>query len=93
MHLVNARLDICYVVNTLSQFMVESSQVHWVAMKHVLKYLRGILKYGLRYPRRDGVELQGYSDSDWAGSVVDRKRNSGRCFRLGSTMISWFSGK
>jgi hypothetical protein len=41
MYLVNTRPNICFVVNTLSQFMVESRRVHWVAAKHVLRYLRG----------------------------------------------------
>jgi hypothetical protein len=40
MYLVNTRPNICFVVNTLSQFMVESRQVHWVEDKHVLRYLR-----------------------------------------------------
>jgi hypothetical protein len=39
MYLVNTRLDICIVVNTVSKFMVESRRVHWVATKHVLRYL------------------------------------------------------
>eukprot|EP00253_Pinus_taeda_P002952 PITA_02952 len=37
MHLVNTRPDICYDVNTLSQFMVEPKRVHWAAIKHVLR--------------------------------------------------------
>ena len=28
MYLVNTRLDICYAINTLSQFMVEPKRVH-----------------------------------------------------------------
>jgi hypothetical protein len=36
MYLVNTRPYICFVVNTLSQFMVEPRRVHWVAAKHVL---------------------------------------------------------
>jgi hypothetical protein len=39
MYLVNIRLDICYAVNILSQFMSQSRQTHWIAAKHVLKYL------------------------------------------------------
>jgi hypothetical protein len=39
MYLVNTRLDVCFSVNTLSQFMVEPRQVHWVATKYVLKKL------------------------------------------------------
>jgi hypothetical protein len=64
MYLVNTRLDICFAVNTLSQFMVEPRQMHWVATKHVLKYLWGKVGFGLRYVRSDGMRLHGYSDSD-----------------------------
>jgi hypothetical protein len=32
-YLVNTRPDLCFVVNTLSQFMVEPKHVHWVAAK------------------------------------------------------------
>jgi hypothetical protein len=39
---------VCSVMNTLRQFMVEPKQKHWVATKHVLGYLRGIVEYGLR---------------------------------------------
>jgi hypothetical protein len=93
MYLVNTRPDICFAVNTLSQFMVEPRQEHWVATKHVLRYLRGTMEYGLRYLGDGEVKLQGYTDSDWAGSATDRKSTSGCCFSLGSTMISWFSRK
>jgi hypothetical protein len=49
MYLVNTRPDICYAVNVLSQFMSQPRQTHWTAAKHVLRYLRGIVGYGLRY--------------------------------------------
>eukprot|EP00253_Pinus_taeda_P025973 PITA_25973 len=35
MYLVNARPDICFAVNTMSQFMCEPKKVHWVAAKHI----------------------------------------------------------
>jgi hypothetical protein len=44
--------------------------VHWVATKHVLRYLCGTIDYGLNYQRGDGVRLVGYTDSDWEGCVV-----------------------
>ena len=93
MYLVNTRPDISFAVNTLSQFMVEPRRVHWVAAKHVLRYLRGTVDYGLNYVQNDGVNLIGYTDSDWAGSAVDRKSTSGCCFSLGSAVVSWFSRK
>lgn len=39
MYLVNTRPDICFVVNALSQCMVEPRYVHMIATKHVLRFL------------------------------------------------------
>jgi hypothetical protein len=93
MYLVNTRTNIYFAVNTLSQFMIELKQVHSVATKHALRYLRGLVGFGPRYVEDDGVRLHGYSDSDWAGSAVDRKSTSGGCFSLGSTVVSWYNRK
>jgi hypothetical protein len=35
-YLVNTRLDICFAMNTLSEFMVDLRHEHWVVAKHVL---------------------------------------------------------
>jgi hypothetical protein len=77
MYLVNTRPNICFVVNTLSQFMVEPRRAHWTTTKHILRYLRGTVEYGLRYAQGDGVKLMGYTDADWVGNAVDRKSTSG----------------
>ena len=37
MYVVNTRLDICFAVNALSQYMVEPRHVHWMAAKHMLR--------------------------------------------------------
>eukprot|EP00253_Pinus_taeda_P024245 PITA_24245 len=92
MFLVNSLPDICFVVNTLSQFMVEPHHIHWIAAKNLLRYLWGTIHYGLRYIVGN-LRLHGYTDVDWAGSVVDRKSISGCCFSLGSASISWMSRK
>ena len=93
MYLVHMRPDIYYIVNALSQFMSDLKHIHWVDAKHVLRYVQGTITYGLRYTSSSGVLLVGYVDSDWAGSVVDRKSTSGYCFSMGSAMISWSSRK
>jgi hypothetical protein len=89
MYLANTKLDICFAVNTLSHFLVEPIRVHLVAAKHVMRYLKGTLDYGLSYNGDHDFRLSGYTDSDWDGSVCDRKSTSGCCFNLGSAMISW----
>lgn len=73
--------------------MMEPRRVHWVAAKHVLKYLRGTVDYGFDYVKCYGVRLIGCIDSDWAGSVSDRKSTFGCCFLLDSAVVSWFSRK
>eukprot|EP00253_Pinus_taeda_P030272 PITA_30272 len=37
--------------------------------------------------------LSGYTDSDWAGSVDDRKSTVGYVFTLGSSVVTWTSKK
>jgi hypothetical protein len=93
MYLTNNRPDICFFVNTLSQYLVEPRHVHLVAAKHVMRYLKGTLDFGLCYNGDQDFKLIGYTDSDWAGSVSDKKSTSGCCFSLGSSMTSWQSRK
>jgi hypothetical protein len=88
-YLTNTRMDICFVVNTLSQFLVDPRRVHLVFAKHVMRYLKGMLDCGLSYNGDHDCRLSGYTDSDWDGSVPDRKSTSGCCLILGSAMISW----
>jgi hypothetical protein len=90
---MNTRLDIFFVVNTLSQYMVDPRRVHLVAAKHVMRYLKGMLDYGLCFTGDCDFILYVYIDSDWAGSVSDIKITSTCCFILGSAMTSWKSRK
>jgi hypothetical protein len=72
---------------------VEPRRVHLVVAKHVMRYLKGTLDFGLCYTGDHDFRLIGYNNSDWVGSVSDRKNTSGCCFSLGSSMTSWQSRK
>jgi hypothetical protein len=93
MYLVNTRPDLCYAMNVLSQFMSQLRQTHWIAVKHVLRYIQSIVGYGLRYASSVDLSLQGYDDTDWAESTVAWKSTYGCCFTLGFGMVSWCSRK
>ena len=93
MYLTNTRPDICFSVNTLSQYMVNHEHVHLIGAKPVMRYLKGTLDYGLRYTSSGEIKLHEHVDSDCGGSTKDRKSTSGCCFSLGFGMISWFSRK
>jgi hypothetical protein len=88
MYLTNTMPHICFVVNTLSQYLIEPRCVHLIATKHVMRYLNGTLDFGLSYNRDHDFILIGYIDSNWVGSVYDRKSTPGCCFSLGSSMTS-----
>ena len=65
MYLTNTRLDICFAVNTLSQFLVQLRWVRLVATKHVMRYLKGTIDFGLYYDGIHEYRLYGYTDADW----------------------------
>ena len=43
MYLTNNILDICFAVNTLSQYLVQPRRVHLIAAKHVMRYMKGTI--------------------------------------------------
>ena len=59
--------------------MTDPRSVHLVAAKHILRYLKGTVDYGLKYDANQKINLEGYVDLDWAGSATDRKSTSGCC--------------
>ena len=73
--------------------MVKPTKLFWNASKHVLRYLRGTSGYGLWYRQKYEVKLCGFTDTDWAGSPMDRKSTSGGVFNIGSIAVSWYSRK
>ncbi|GKU89829.1 hypothetical protein SLEP1_g3916 [Rubroshorea leprosula] len=49
--------------------------------------------FGLFYKKGDQTDLAGFTDSDYAGDLDDRKSTSGFVFMLGFGAISWSSKK
>ena len=77
MYMTSMRPNISFAVNTFSQFLIDPRHVHLIATKHILRYLRGRIDYVLKYKENQKINLEGYVDSDWAGSAIDRKSTSG----------------
>jgi hypothetical protein len=90
--LLQTRPDIQYAVNCLSRFAHYPQKPHLDVVRHLFRYLKGTLDFGLLY-RRGESHLLGYSNSDWAGDRDDRKSTTGYLFLLGSTPITWRSQK
>ncbi|WVZ48998.1 hypothetical protein U9M48_000383 [Paspalum notatum var. saurae] len=62
-------------VGIVSRYMENPKSRHWAAVKQILRYVAGTINYGCRFRRQSAAEcrLVGFSDSDHAGDVDDRK--------------------
>eukprot|EP00253_Pinus_taeda_P010859 PITA_10859 len=74
-------------------FMERPREAHWQAAKRILRYVKGTKMFGILYNVTEHSNLVGYTDSDWAGSIDDRKSTSSYVFHMGSGAISWASKK
>lgn len=58
------RPNLAFSVNKLAQFMYAPTQVHWVALKRLLRYLKGKIYHGLFLHKKYSLILKAYNDSD-----------------------------
>eukprot|EP00253_Pinus_taeda_P003667 PITA_03667 len=93
MYLTATRPDIMYAVSLISRFIERPKEAHCQAAKRILRYVKGTKMFEILYNVSEHSDLVGYTDSDWAGSVDDRKSTSGYVFHMGSGAISWASKK
>ncbi|XP_016579224.2 secreted RxLR effector protein 161-like [Capsicum annuum] len=92
-YLSHTRPDIAFSVGVVSRFMHNPSKLHLGAVKRILRYIVGTLDHGIWYSKVTSFTLTGFTDSDYAGNIDDRKSTSGFLFNLGSGAISWSSKK
>jgi hypothetical protein len=69
-YLTNTRPNIFFAMNTLIQYMVEPISIHLIAAKHVMRYLKGKIDYGLRYTSDCEISLQGFTDFDLKFNLI-----------------------
>ncbi|EED15089.1 conserved hypothetical protein [Talaromyces stipitatus ATCC 10500] len=90
------RPDIQFPVNRLSQHLAEPTKVHLEAVKRILRYVRGTIKYAIIYRALDekgsGKILVGYTDASYANATKGRS-TSGYIFILAGGPVSWSSRK
>lgn len=90
--MTGTRPDLCFPVSFLSRFQSQASEELWVALKRVLRYIKGTVDLCLVYTKGDQC-LKGYADADWAGDLTERKSTSGYLFQVGPSTVVWSSKK
>lgn len=75
LYLIAIHPDIVFVVNYLSRFIQSPSQIHFVAVKRVLRYLKGTVEFGIYFVKFSSIKLVGFSNNDWAESDNEMMSN------------------
>lgn len=93
-YLTHTRPDISYAVGMVSRFMEKPTDVHLQAVKRILRYVKGTIDFGLTYARGNEENIiTGYSDSNLARDVDDRRSTAGTTFYLNENLVTWSSHK
>lgn len=72
-YLTITRPDIAFFVSVLSQFMSAPTTIHWDALIRIMRYLKGAPGKDIVYGDHGGIQIEGFTDANWACSPNDRK--------------------
>ncbi|GKA65820.1 ribonuclease H-like domain-containing protein [Tanacetum coccineum] len=84
-------LDISSAVQHVCLYMHDPQEPHFLALKWILRYVRGTLDHGLQLFSSSTTSSVAYSNADWAGCPTTRRSTSGNCVFLGNNLLSWSS--
>lgn len=93
LYLTNTCPKIMFTVCLVSRFMHSPTKQHFGAAKMILHHIQGAVNYGIWCRPVSNFKLLDFYDSDWAGSLDDRRITTGFLFSLRSGAISWMSKK
>ncbi|XP_021595174.1 uncharacterized mitochondrial protein AtMg00810-like [Manihot esculenta] len=85
--------DIALAVNQVCQFIHSPHEVHLKAVKGMLRYIKGIVSYGLQLFKSSTPSLLTYSNANWAGCHDTHRSTTGFCIFLKKNLISWSAKK
>ncbi|KAL5548769.1 hypothetical protein UlMin_004000 [Ulmus minor] len=92
-YILFTRPDIAFSVNKVCQFMHKPTEVHWQAVKRILRYLAGTINHGICFNATPNTTLTAFTDADYASSPDDRRSTGGFCVYLGDNLVSWSCSK
>lgn len=87
------RPDLAYSVNNVCRYNTCYAKEHWIAVKRIMRYLRGTIDMKLAFKRNANHDIMAYTDADWGADVNDRKSVTGFVFIRSGAAISWCSKK
>ncbi|XP_070054299.1 secreted RxLR effector protein 161-like [Nicotiana tomentosiformis] len=73
LYLTASRPNIIFSVGLCAKFQANPKKSHLIAVKRILRYLKGTTDLCLWYPKGSNFNLVGYSHANYTGFLVDRK--------------------
>jgi hypothetical protein len=92
-YLTLTRPDLGFSVNKVCQYLHSPTTLHLVAVKRILRYVKGTIGMGLQITKSPSMLVSRFSDADWAGCLDDRRSIGGFAIFLGSNLVSWSARK
>jgi hypothetical protein len=93
MYLAHTRPDLAYLLSVVSRYMHSPSEEHMKAIMRILQYLKSSPGKGIMFTKGDTLNIEGYTDADWAGSIDDRRSTAGYLTFVGGNLVTWRSKK
>ncbi len=95
MHLmIQTRFDLAYSVSRLAQFMSNSTDDHWIALKRVLRYLNETKELSILYKKAfESLILNAWIDFSWDEDSNDSRSTHDHLLFMRSESIDWKSFK
>ncbi|CAL9030194.1 unnamed protein product [Prunus brigantina] len=80
-------------VSVVSQFMHSPSEDHMGVVMRILRYLKVTPTKGLMFSKYGHMDVEGYTNLDWLGSVTNRHSIYGYFTFIGGNLVTWRSKK
>ena len=69
-YVIDSRLDIALVIGIVAKKFENPRENHLMAVKRIMRYLKGTNDFGLYYKTSEKFELNTYTDVEWEGTLM-----------------------
>ena len=85
------KVDITFTIIKLTRYTSNPSNIHFITIKLVYKYLKDIKDYRITYYKDNNHFISGYYDADYARDIITTKSTSEYLILLVGGIINWKS--
>ena len=89
--MLSTRVDIAFAVIKLARYASNLSNIYFIVVKRVFKYLKGTKDYRITYYKNTSQFISGYYNIDYTSDLISAKSTISYIILLASGIISWKS--